>query len=622
MSRCEQKSYWLAGVKVRSGEATALTASGSLRVVCRTGCDGEINVRDLKTGTAVEVPGVGVLAFDRDHWRGRKGSSVDCEAIAAQLPRGVADRYMKRMMQTRTDTRSVLFAVRSGASGSREAFEMVRRSPESWLELAANEAGDDSLGWGLESVVEAISNPGVLWMLTQSRRGILQSAAMTSLAKAGRADVLCQGVRDQLARCKALKEPWQHRGVALALLQHDGMLDDEHNVLHVLLSEADLVNDVVFDLVKPPSWPGHTLHEGPVGEGVARTLLKQPLETWRGPLRAHCAHVALRMSQNGVPSAAEVLQRLGSYRDEFNGLALDQSGVPISTMPSTKPGPTFVRSTSQDERRAAAHDAWRESVTAIIEARSEGEAESAAEAWMRMGHAKGVEVNVWATAAFDKVSRTQIVELLDEEELREMVPHAEGRTLVVLLNRVGDDELWLKMAAGVHRRACLEAMPVHLLQRTLDLQGDLRTVREVAAARGVLSPVAALDDDEWQVRAAGAAKTRDAGLIEKAVSDSNENVVRVAMRRCLNTDVLDAAAIRIGGSLGAQIEQRAAQVRWFDVANEALRKGEIGVARAAIRELTHEDLLRTLAGAELLSEWVGVQLMQVQKLHSGRSLKR
>lgn len=622
MSRCEQKSYWLAGVKVRSGEATALTGRGPLKVVCRTARDGEINVRDLKTGTAVELPGVGVLAFDSDRWRGRKGSSVDCEAVMTQLPRGVADRYMKRMMQSRTDTRSVLFAVRSGAAGSREVFEMVRRSPESWIELAGSEAGDDSLGWGLEEVVEAISHPGVLWMLTQSRRGMLQSAAMSGLAKAGHADVLCQGIRDQLARCKALNETWQHRGVALALLQHDGMLNDEHNVLDVLLCESDDVGEVVFDLVKPPSWPGHTLHEGPIGEGVARTLLKQPLETWSGPLRAHCAHVAVRMHLNGVPSAAEVLQRLGSYRDEFRGLPLDPSGIPIAAMPSSKSGPTFVSSSSQDERRAAAHDAWKESVTAIIEARSEGEAESAAEAWMRMGHAKGVELNVWATAAFDRASRSGIIELLDEHELREMVPHAQGRTLAVLLSRVGDDELWMNTAAGVNRRVCLESMPAHLLQRTLDQQGDVRTVREVAAARGVLSPAVALDDDEWQVRAAGVAKTRDAALIDQAVADSNEEVVRVAMRRCLNTDVLDAAAIRVGGALGSKIEQRAAQVRWFDVANEALRKGEVGVARAAIRELQHEDLLRSLAGTDLLSEWVGVQLMKVQKPHFGKSLNR
>ena len=605
MTRCDTKSYWVAGIKVASGEASALTEHGMRRVVCVTPGPDEIHVRDLPSGTAIDIPSFGVLMFDQAASRGRANRRTDLVATHAALPRSLAERYVRLVAETRTDTKAVVFVL-DNTDDPRLIRPLLARSRQSWNAVVnvALSADGEQVSWALQKNLDVLDDPELLMKIMSSTRWGLITPAAATLGRLGHSRLLCQRIQ-YLAEVGELS--LDAISTMVGTLAEPGTMNSEHNVLAALLQHG-YINHVMHKLAWPqPHYVG-AIHQGDTGESIARTLLQTPLDHLEGDGRDKALAMAWKLMDSGVPSAQALLAHLGATGPR-----------PENKTPTLKP--RFVDSSEHRAAQRQEHELFKQAVASVA-ITGEFPESLGRNGWMHLGWSKGLPSELWSQAPFSEKVRRIIVQRLDDDELRSVLPNARGKTKAAVLKRLSDEQLWMEATQGHQRRACLEAMPVALLDQAFDAHPGDVLIREVAVERGALQPQVALLDPDPRVRAAAAGKTRDQALIAQALQDPSLGVVRVATRRCKDSAALAEAHAQLTAFHEAQVAklvaERLAQVRWWEVAAQALARGEVVVARAALAELSHDDLLRDLVGSPALMPWAAQRLMAVQHVRSGR----
>lgn len=613
MARCDTNSYWLHGVKVRSGASEALVEGNWRRVVCDKPHGDEINVRELPDGVAVRVEGFGVLPFDAKRWRGRAGRKIDFAATLETLPVALRIPWAMRVVEHQDDLKALAYISLWSHSTSADLRGALAKSRRTWSKLATSESmGDQDLMMAVASHADVITDPEVLSCLALNASGM-------QAVRWGSSWSLCLHGHAELAV-----------GAALERLRIYNKSDDAEIASKLLAFEAVVLAEPSLSDELARTWPSVLLSSIAYGTGVTG-----PSKWSWDPSMAYTEAVAekdLTLSPAAADRLLEsvkmltakqikraiyqylaalvALQKLGAKDAEailaLHGHTPHQVGV-------KKPGVTFVDSSGRGSAKRAAFEAWREYVKNLSEGSVKPDAEGW-ERWAQLGMEAGLPERVWGAAPFSTSARSRIAAALGEAELRELVDHSYRTSKALLLARIDDEELWrAELSNGVTRDMC-EHMPVALLSEILKTHND-GMVREVATARGVLPPSAAVADPEHAVAVQGVMKTRDQGVINQALSGNDAQLVRLAARRSLETGALTDALCAWEGRderVVRALSSRLAQVDAFDAAMRSLDAGEVVVARALLERIKDEDLLTELAGKPELAKWATKRLVQTQ----------
>jgi hypothetical protein len=612
MARCDTNSYWLHGVKVRSGASEALVDGVWRRVVCDKAEGAEINVQELPDGVAVHLDGFGVLPFDAKRWRGRAGRKIDFEATLETLPVELRMAWAMRVVEHQDSLEALAFISRWSHSPSANLPLALARSRHTWSKLATSAAmNDDDLMMAVSSHPEAIKDPEVLFFLARNASGMqaVRWGASWSLCVQGRADLAVEAALERLGAYNRADEA----EIASKLLAFEDVVLAEPSVSDALAA----------------TWPSVLLTTLAYGAGVSGpqtatwhtsisdttddlTLSPAAADRLLESVKKLTAKQIGNENNQAYLAALVALQRLGA---KDAGAILALHGHPLAAGGgSLVKGPVrFVDSSGRGAARRAAFDAWREYVEKLSEGSEKPDAEGW-ERWAQFGMKAGLPEHVWGAAPFSTTARSRIAAALGEPELRDLVDHSYRSSKALLLARINDDALWrAEMQKDVTRDMC-EHMPVALLAEMVTTRPSAM-VREVATARGVLAPQEAVLDAERAVQVQAVMKTRDEGVLSLAMSSADAALVRLAARRSRETTVLREALLaweRADDAVAQTLATRLAQVESFDAAVRSLEAGETVVARALLERIKDEDLLTELAGKPVLAKWATQRLVRTQ----------
>ena len=640
-TRCQHHTFYLAGVKVTSGEATAMTPTGNLQVVCRTAGPGQINVQEIPDGTPLNVPRIGVFPFDASAWQGKQGRAVDVVARAAGLHPEVRTAYLRRVAATRTDLPAVLAVLGADRPISSPTLQaMMRRNRAHWPAIVdAALAGDAAFtgNWNLGVAVAAIDNPVLLHHLAsrpmKNRDEFdIAAIALTQLATLGygrdagtiMAGILSGLVDRQGQITRLFIQPLmaldntQFASLAAQLLAHD-----PEETIGAMLTASVIQSD--------------ENQAAPADRAARVAALSQTMRTidtssWRQPavdalpqcilyLDQHLEHLnsleteRVRRETNSTPTAAHIPSAWGKLGDDE---LLEQ----------------FVVATTKGGRHHELAATALEIVKRPLP--NHPTLKHPDVKWMRLLHRSGLFSDQQLCEEFWQTShRAQAVQTAPAKDLAFILDdylEVPPSILLAVLQRFDDPVLWHRhVVADAHpaqRRLLLERAPLDVLTQlaTSPKTKPYGVVSEVAVYRGAITPEVAFSSSHATVRVAAVLCARDDAVLSAALHDADEFVQISAVRRSrdisgladLRTRLTDSASMP-AATRAAEIDDRISQLRLSELVELSMQRQELEVARAALAGITSRDLLNDLVVHAALLPYLAQRFEQVTKRPKRRS---
>jgi hypothetical protein len=575
MARCDTNSYWLAGMKVRSGESSVLIAGEWVRVVCDKPEAGELNVRDVPHGLPVRVTDVGVFSFDAARWRGRKGARIDMDAALSTVALEVRPAYLKRLMESHPGGAAVPAVMKGFWMAERAATCYLKRCPEAvWGEVLRRAALGEA-EWGRDFVVH-----------------VLETIENTTL----------------LSKIAKYEVAWYFEPALKRLLQM-GDLERAADLIGEVLTECDVVSvRAAVAILEDGEGRAHleTLLKAGVSAGRVADAVRAALAIDEADQLKRFKEVLLIEHRERFLDLLQFLER-GAFEDAGSDQAVSSFTTPLAGR--------IVGSQERDLLIAV----WQETVDALQEnGMSLGDGVHGWRKWMEVGADAGLPVSVWSQAPFGSRERIRIAGVLTHDQLRAVLPESWGATRLHVLRRLNDESLWLHEALELRSTQALERMPTAVLAKVLHADPSWEIARAVAVGRGVLGASEALHDVSRKVRMAGLMKTRDQQVLTRVIEEEDLSMVFVAGRRSIDTAALDTAVRRFTevspqSKMLRQVKARREEVLRWEAAEQAVARGEVVVARALLAELSMFDLVERLARHAELAPWAGQRLHEVQK---------
>jgi hypothetical protein len=633
MSRCDHGSFYLAGVKIGSGEAVALTPSGPLRVVCRTAGPGQINVQELADGTPVQVPRIGVLAFDANAWQGKKGRRVDVAARAATLKPAVAAAYFQRVAASRNDLESVMAVLNAPMNlPTRTIIAMLRRNKQHWgaiFDVAVQPQSDANLCLHLSFAIAAIDDPVLLAhaarRIPQDRgEALVPVAAMKQLVHKGFAKDVASLLVAHMSAPHNSNSYFGFYDEVLTALPKDIFI----SVGRTLLDEAPSYAAVVA-LTQSALMHGSLREERDSTQHLDRV-------NEAGELLAEAD------TSDWPEKAVEALQRGIEQLENIRPHLERQHQQQHSTSPYSQ-----IKQPSRDLAALSDEDLIEEFLVESKEVFSDT-APLALELvkrplpnhpvlkhpdviWMRVMRATGVATDEeLATSAFwyPDIRRKAILAapLRDVETIAAHAASTATTVMATALARIGDTKRWAEWLAtkdDLERRTVLERLPAETLTELVASLGDQLELREAATYRGLLAPDVAITSMHAPVRKAAVMRSRDPHIWQAGLNDPSMSVQRAAVWRSQDIEAIKAVRDRLEAAeldddadakhLLAEASRRVQQLSLYDLVLVSMQRNEIEVARAALASLNARDLLSGLITIPELLPYVAQRLEHLTK---------
>lgn len=648
MSRCQKRGFYVAGFKVATGEAVAHLPDGPKRVVTTRAKPGEVNVQELPTGTLVDVPKVGLFAFDAREIHGRAGREVDLAAIAESLPEPTRLRWLRRVAVSRSDREAFRFVFGNERPTNRylrrqELQTMMRACRAHWGELPelAVQPSLRENPYLLECAIPAIDDPALLVTLAN----LEEASSDITIAAISQLNALrCEDLAVQLARTAifGLDSPssakYSRYGLqydvsyALATFPErefrelaDEFLMNPSTTVAELFTLA--LNNAFIEARRPHAF-GFKM-KSPSPTGIASSLTS---------LQRTAAHVIelLRRQESADHAGRDVVER------RITSISEELANFSTTTLPAIAHAEKSRDEISKMDTSALIQDAivgtgpYGASDEVLFELASRHVVHPALLRDQRY---------IWVKALHDtgRFSRDEIVEKHFTAELRSgalaFLPHQALRGIsrdavehpivrLRALTLLDDLSLWtdivLDREHDTRRRYYLEHTPLDVLARLCDLraeeQAPHRDLFEIAIARGAVAPELGLRHPSSVVRRAAVARTDDQAAISNALNDEDASVARAAVAKCRDVAAINAVVQRHTGdhdddtaSLLRVAQRRLSQLSYHQLAEVSLSRGEPAVARAAIAELRHRDLLFDLLVEPSIAGFVAERLQQIQR---------
>ena len=615
--RCEHTSFYLAGVKIHSGESVALTPSGPLRVVCRKAKPGEINVQELPTGTPVEVPRIGIFSFDADAWRGKAGRNVDVLEKTGHLSPAVKWAYLRRAAASRKDLPTMYGMIDAEFSSfplpCKTLAAMMRRSPKHVGALVDAALQKETMKYPLSRACSGIDDPVQLWHIATSPRNdhpatLLIAAAIARLAQLGFYTEVEKLMADTLFEVNeptsGLSKYSLHLEEALSYLPPARAAQFAKEM--VTLYPEDYTISFAFQATQLVAARDRALG-AEFGRVVAAALDEIDSSSLGERFRA-----TLQWQIEQLPRRADMLTHDDFEPDRW--VNVDDEEVLGTYLASTQ-------GATGSNLHAALEIAKRPSL-------SEHVLYDRSIRWMKLLHQSGdftdVEIlrNFWHADHRTTIAQNANVATL-HWILQDLDEHP--RVTLTALERIGDPKLYKAHVGSssvdtFRRRNLLERMPLTALAELIPLcaakSAGNDAVWEVATHRGVITHHDAMQSRFVAARAAAAALTADQELLSLALKDPSAKVRHAAVfRSCdiaglrmlqtqLENDPVAATHLNVWSHTPTVLDNiaiRIKQLTYLELIEVSLERKELEVARAALQELTARDLLRGLTRhAELL----------------------
>jgi hypothetical protein len=624
--RCEHTSFYLAGVKIHSGEGVALTPDGPLKVVCRKAKPGEINVQELPTGTPVEVPCMGIFAFDATAWRGKAGRRVDVLERSQKLNNAVKWSYLRRAAASRDDLATMQGVLDMAMTGSplpsKTLASMMRRSPQRIGPVIDAALTQESMVYALSRACGGIDDPVQLWHLAATRAEDYSSSSLVGGALARLAQLGFHAEVEKFIAAKIAGSNEPDQGAPLHGWRFENAL-------------AHMPPQRVARFVK------QMVTEFPSNSTVSMGFHAANIVTERSRAAGDEFTLALTTALKEVDTSSwdhELVKSLvwciehpqswvpfiyHSDLDPERWVGVDDEDL-LSTYVSsaTNLGGSDLYAALEISRRPGLIDRlpsdrslrW---VHLISETREVSDAEILNGFW-QMPYRKLVAESASAATLH------WIVQDFNEHP----------SVLMTALERIGDPRLYQKHLTSLatedlRRRHVLECMPLESLRELVTLCSSNHSgnelVWEVATHRGAITTEAALGSRFITARAAAAAQTTDQALLSKALRDPSLRVRRAAVFHARDINALRDLQLELAditdepkpsssswmlspGSLKDTVATRLQQLTYLELIEVSLQRNEIEVARAALQQLTARDLLRYLTRYTDLLPYVAERL--------------
>lgn len=655
MSRCQKRGFYVAGFKVATGEAVAHLSDGPKRVVTTRAKPGEVNVQELPDGTLLDIPRVGLLAFDKHAVHGRAGREADLATIAASLPVQARLRWLRRIAVSRTDRDAFLFVF--GAPSATNPYPgvhqnlndsalrtMMRGCRAHWGELAAIAVLPEirQRPRVLECSIPAIDDPQILLTLAnlEGASADLAVAAISQLNALRRGDLalgVARTVVYGLASPAAVKYSRYglHYDVSYALatfLEHEfaELVEEFKDVPSAAIVElfTVTVNHAAIAARQPLSL-GFPQSTPPAGIAMSPEVLQRSAERVIDLLR--------RQAFDNELDADAVARRIESIQAE------------VATLSSVSSARATYIEHSRDEISTMTTEALIQD--AIVGTGPYGASD---EVLFELASRHVVypallrdQRYVWVKALHDTgvFSRDEIIEKHFTNELRtQALPHLPKQAQRAIASDamehpgvrlqamalLGDLSVWHDVVLGMEheprRRYYLEHTPLDILAQLCETpvkdRAAHRDLLEIAINRGAVPPELGMAHSSAVVRRAAVARTSDQRTLAAALDDDSDDVVRAALAKCRDEASIKAVEQRLQqrahdpdvdvSVLMTTVQRRLAQLSYYRLVEVSISRGELGVARAAISELRHRDLLFDLLSKPEITSFVAERLQQVQ----------
>jgi hypothetical protein len=650
MSGCQKRGFYLAGFKVETGEATAHLPEGTRRVVTSRAKPDEVNVQELPDGTLIDVPRVGLFAFDASAIYGRSGRAADLEAISAALPTVTRARWLRRIATSRTDRAAFLFVLNRAHEfgmhpGAPVLRKMTRACRAHWSELPAIASSPEARDRPhvLDSAIQAVSDPSLLVTLANldDAPADVSLAAISQLNTLGRGDLALEVARAVIYEFDSPSSPRFSRygldfDISHAILTFEesafrSLVDEFLNTRSAVIAQlfATTIDractEAVFNQSRPP-------YRGPSQEtGIVSSAadLHRSATHVLDLLRNHAHKEPL--SSDVIKSRIEAIERGAarldlSQRNPKEELATARAEI---TMTSTEDliqdaivanGPHGANDDVLFElaRRRVAHPALLHDKRYV---------------WVRALHDTGRfsrdvvvdrhHTNDLRSEALPFLPRAAQLKIANDEHEH---PNVRRRALTLL----GDLDAWERVVLSidhvVYRRHFLEHTPLDVLaaltERPIQDRAYNRDIWEVAVARAAIPPETAISHPSYVVRRSAVARSTVQPAITRALDDESSAVVRTALAKSRDEAAIHATTERLRAELASDPElptllqvadRRLSQLTYHRLAELSVARGELSVARAAIAELRHRDLLFDLLLHPGIESFVAARLQQVQR---------
>lgn len=611
MARCEQVSFWVAGMKVRSGEAVAHLPHGELKVVCRKAKAGEINVQELPTGTLLRVPSVGYFAFDADRWRGRLGRTTDVKDVLERLQGQAKLAYLNRVVASRSDREAataVLKVAGSWALPSRKAMlAMLRRNPSLAAPVVEIGCTDPKLNYIVASYLDAVSDPVVLH---HAMTFVPPEDHMTQLAESA---------------AKRLSELGFHRDAGRWLLSQLAQAPDRRHAYSfypVVQSFPDhYIGEFATALLTDRNASGHFV------EMLGDTIVSKDLErtvTRAGILK----EVVMALPQRPwMRNEADTIKRFLQRCDEALSTPFrtkTHQGINWGSLSDEDLLATFVQERNEpffDERYAAVEISKRPLPSNPT---MNDPSVFWATALRRTGRFSEEEL---VAQLHNTATRVEAMAHFNERQLRRAVDigHAPAPVLLEALRRLDDIELWERFTVFQKdkylRRWVAEHAPDDVLKllttRNAGMSEGALSVWEVAVGRNLLDPLQAASHASPVVRRIAARRAASHDVSAILLSDPDPSVRRAATRHCRDIALLqkhlDAGVSEVDDlnrPLQDAFTRRIRQLEHYELA-KATAVSETVIARAALPLIKDRALLLELIQFEELAPFIAPEVERI-----------
>lgn len=611
MARCEHVSFWVAGMKVRSGEATAHLPQGELKVVCRKAKAGEINVQELPDGTLLEVPAVGYFAFDSSRWRGRKGRGVPAQEVLDRLQGRTKAAYLTRVAATRKDLASATTILKAGSTWTLPSrptlLAMIRRNPSLAGPIIDMGCSTPEMNYLVATLVDGINDPVLLhhamnFQTPDPHMTTLAERAAERLSKLGFHRDAAAWTLSKLANSSERSHPYSYFPIVHSFPDHyigefaSGLLD--------LPSVSPSFIDMLGDAIYVPD-PKRTVARA---EAVKAAVIAMRPRAW------------LEEDQNTIPRCIKrcdtaiypMLRAEASA--SINWEALSDENL-ITTYLQERKEPFF------DERRAAIEIAKRPLPNNPAMSDS-------SVFWATAMRKTGLFTDEQLiTEIYSSTARSKALLHFNERQLRRCleVGQTSAPVLVEALRLLDDIEVWDRFTTNPQEqhlgRYLAEHAPLEVLAelatRNTGMTPGALAIWEIAAGKKALDPLVTAKHHSPVVRRITARRAMSREVSELLLSDEDPSVKSAATRHCRDVKLLqrlvDEGITEVderGRSIHDAFMRRIKQLEHYELAR-ATAQSETLVARAALPSIKDRTLLLELIEFPELAPFIATEVEKI-----------
>lgn len=579
--RCTQKAFWSGGVKVKSGEARVFSRGEWLDVVLHTARPGQINVQELRDGVALLLNDGLVLQVAQGQIFGHKGRKRDVAEMCEALVPALRPAYLERLVTSRADK------------------QMLETVVQFW-------DGDAAL------VITAAEKAGRY--VDSVARGVFEELAQGATFDKRAVEALIGHITDTslLSSALALSDRWLVAAVGVRACQLDA-------------------HDVVQDQLR-------AIALEPFTSGVPLTTLR----------RTEADAAVKAMGETGALAVLGEIIQLASPASGGSSAAWEAVGAVLTSYLNNAQGPELAGRTRTLTKVLERHQVFPASFTGISadhrvppaefarlkeQAEARGLSVQVANMTRRVAP-HGVDISWMTVARANNLGDAAILDLRGELQRERFIATSSTLPDDFLRNVVLKDKSPLVQAAGLaslrDNDAWLEAFrtrkgsrlehvkraPREVLQQVWreQLHTNETLLIEPLIRKGAVSEAEAAVDNNPVVRRAVAALTFNETLLsELAADDDAETLANAAT----NTVLLSTWEKALGnlGQLGVSVENvlsaRELDLRRYQLASEAVGRGDITTARGAVEFISDAAVLWRLQDSDVLAPWATRRLISL-----------